>query len=267
MERRIRIVGLCLIAVFVLGAVVATTAQAGVELGKCGKVVKTGQGKNGFKGRYKDKICSKAEEATPEEIGLGGEKNKYEWHPGAGGNGTFTGKGKEIKITTGSLEVVCKTGSATGAIRGAQTLEVTFKFNTCQQPKNEKKKCGTHGKELGEILSDKLLGQLSEGPKKEPLFTFAHLKAGVQNPEEPWMEFECIEKKFTVTQSLSGKSTQAENVMTKKGGIEFSELVGEQDLIAEFPNPFNSEETEKEPLKIVFGQTFKYEASYELRTT
>jgi len=269
MERRIRIVGLCLIAVFALSAVVATTAQAGVELGKCNKVGATGKGKQKFKGRYKNKICSAAEggEATPEEIGIGGETNKYNWVPGTGGNGTFTGKGKEVKITTGQLNLVCKTSSSTGAIRGAETLEITFKFNKCQQPTNEKKECKTHGKEKEEIVSDKLLGKLSEGPSKEPLMTFAHLKSGAANPEEPWMEFECIEKKFTVTQSLGGESTQEPNKMTKKGGIEFNEVTGEQGLIAEFPNAFNSEEIEKENLTAIFSQVFKYEASYEQRTT
>ena len=227
--------------------------------------------KAGFKGRYKDKICSEAEKASPEEVGLGGPSNKYEWHAGPGANPAFSGKtgktSKVIKFTSGQLEVVCKSSEASGGVRGAETIEASFSFKKCLQPKNEKKPCGTHGKEAGEIVTDKLLGKLSEGLSKEPLITFAHLHAGVANPEEPWVEFECIEKKFTVTGSLGGKSIQVENEMTKKSGVEFTELVGEQGLIAEFPNPFNSEEKEKEPLTVVFEEAFKPVASFELRTT
>ncbi len=265
MERRIRIVGLCLIAVFVLGAVVATTAQAGIELGKCEKVSKIGKGEHAFKGRYKSKICSKAEEATPEEIGLGGLTNKYEWHPGAGGNGLFTAKGKIATLSTAGRVIECKTTSATGAIRGAGTVEATFKFNKCAQPKNAGKKCHTKGKESEEIVSDKVLGKLGEGPSKEPLIQFAHQHGGSQEPAEPWVVFECEEKTFTVTGSLAGKSTQAPNEMTKKAGIEFTETVGEQGLVAAFPGTF--QETETEALTVLFAQADKYEASYELRTT
>jgi len=271
MERRIRVVGLCLAAVFALGAMVAvTSAQATVEIGQCNKVPKDGnKGKNKYKGRYKDKICSKANEATPEEEGLGGETNKYEWKPGAAGNGTFSGKGKEAKITAGELKVVCKTSVSTSAVRGGTgtgTIETKFLFRDCKQPENEKKACTTKGKTAGEIETKELIGTLGESISKEPVISYVHKEKGViGNPTETWMEFECIEKTFTVTGTLAGKDTQTPNGMTKKGGMAFSSTVGSQELVAEFPPSFGGGPNEEEPLKLEFEQSNKFENSYELR--
>ncbi len=52
--------------------------------------------------------------------------------------------------------------------------------------------------------------------------------------------------------------------MTKRGGVEFSALVGSQELVAKFPSAF-SEEAETAPVTMYFAQTNKFEASYELR--
>ncbi|HTY96144.1 MAG TPA: hypothetical protein VMB91_03825 [Solirubrobacteraceae bacterium] len=270
MERRIRVVGLCLIAVFALSAVIAVaSAQASVEVGQCAKLLKTGKGETSYKGRYNSKTCGNkaGEEATPEEQGLGGPKNKYEWKPGPAGNGAFTGKGKTVAITAGELEVTCKTSVSSGAIRGAGTIEARFNFKGCVQPKNENKKCTTHGKELGEIETHALIGIFEEGaePGKEPLIQFTHKGKGtISEPAEPWVEFECIEKKFTVSGILTGKNTQVPNEMTKKGGVEFSALVGKQELVASFPSPF-SEEPETAPVTLYFAQSAKFEGKYELR--
>ena len=270
MERRIRVVGLCLIAVFALSAVVVASAQATVEIGQCAKIVKSGKV---YKGRYISKSCGNkaGEEATPEEQGLGGRTNKYEWKPGAAGNGNFSGKGKEVKLTAGELEVVCKGSVSTGAIRGqgagTGTIESKFIFKDCLQPKNEKKKCSTHGKEPGEIETKELVAALEEGPEpaKEPQLAYVHKgKGNLAEPAEPWVEFECIEKKFTVNGTLVGKDTQTENEMTKRGGVEFSALVGSQELVASFPSAF-SEEPETAPVTLSFIQSNKFEASYELR--
>jgi hypothetical protein len=276
MERRIRVVGLCLIAVFALSAVVVASAQATVEIGQCVKIARTvgGSGEHKYKGRYKSKVCTKAEEATPEEEGLGGATNKYEWKPGAAGNGNFSGKSsgtKVVTIKTGELEVKCKKGStATGAIRGGTgsgTVETRFNFKDCVQPNNENKPCSTHGKEKGEIETKELIGNLEEGPEpgKEPLISYVHKAKGtLGEPAEPWVEFECIEKLFTVNGTLSGKDTQAPNAMSKKGGIDFSFELGNQGLEAKFPSAFGGEEEEKE-LEMSFEESDKYEGSYELR--
>ena len=270
MERRIRIVGLCLMAVFALSAIIAVaSAQASIEFGQCAKTLKIGKV---YKGRYISKTCGNkaGEEATPEEQGFGGKLNKYEWKPGPAGNGNVSGKStgsKIVKITAGELEVECKSSLSTGALRGAGTIETRFSFKDCVQPKNEKKKCTTHGKEPGEIETRELIGNLEEGPEptKEPLIAYAHKGKGtLAEPAEPWVEFECIEKKFTVSGTLKGKDTQVTNEMTKKGGLDFSALVGSQELVAKFPSAFNEEE-ETAPVTVEFEESSKFEGKYELR--
>ncbi len=266
MERRIRIVGLCLIAVFALSAVVAVaSAQATVEIGQCVKTAKTG---TGFKGRYTEKNCSEASEATPAEIGFGGKKNKYDWSAGGGGNGTYTGTGKTVKITVGELEVECKKSAVTGSVRGGtgpDTLEAKFSFKACIQPKSPTKKaeCKTKGKEGGEIETKELVASLEENGAKEAEFAFTPKKG------EAWGEFECKETPYTLIGTLTGKDAEAFNTPSKKGGpIEFVSGPG-QELVAQFPNPLKAEEKEEEPATLVFTESQKFEAAiaYELRQT
>ncbi len=219
MERRIRIVGLCLIAVFALSAMVAvTSASATVEIGEC---VKTIKGAKGFKGHFTGKKCHpgvppapEGEEATPEEQGLGGKHNKYDWSPGGGPNPTYTAKGKEVTISTGLLEIKCKNSvDSTGdSLRGSNTLEARFNFKTCIQPKSPggKQPCKTHGKNEGEIETKELVGTLSENGAKEAMISYAAKTHGVEfDPNETWAEFECKETTYTLNGTLTGKDNQA----------------------------------------------------------
>jgi hypothetical protein len=277
MERRIKIVGLCLLAAFALSAVVAVaSAQATVEIGKC---VKTVKGPKGFKGRYVGKDCKpglppEGEEASSEEIGLGGKNNKYEWEAGANGNTSYTATGTEpaktVTILEGELEIVCKSSEATGAVRGATgegTLEAKFDFKGCNQPKSPggKQKCSTHGKEIGEIESKTLIAGLSENVAKEPQLAYVAKEHGTTgNAELTWAEFECKETTYKLTGTLTGKDTTETNKPGKKGGVDFVVGTG-QELVAHFPNPFNNTETEEEAAKLVFAQKLKFGANYELR--
>ena len=262
MERRIRIVGLCLLVAFALSAVAVASAQASVEIGQCVKQVK---GAKGYKGHFKNKQCT--EKATPEEIGLGGKANKYNFEPGGAPNPAFTAKGKEVKLTVGELEVKCKSSEASGTVRGGTgpgTLEASLDFKGCIQPKAENKKCSTHGKEAGEIQTKQLVGSLSENAGKEAVFTFdGKTKGDVGSETEIAPEFECRETLYKLTGTLTGKDLQTANTPSKKGGLEFTTAVGTQNLEAAFKNPFTAEE-EKEALSLVFTQTIKFQGSYEL---
>src|SRR4051812_24152320 len=111
MERRIRIVGLCLVAVLALCAVASSGAQASTELGRCIKKSKTA---TGFKGHNTDKEC--LVEASPEEVGKGGKANKYEWEAGPGGNSEFTSKGNSPTIATEQFEITCKKVEGKGRV-------------------------------------------------------------------------------------------------------------------------------------------------------
>ncbi len=264
MERRIRIVGLCLMVAFALSAVAVASAQASVQIGQCVKTVKGGKG---YKGHFKNKDCTEA--ASPEEIGIGGKANKYNFEPGGAPNPAFTAKGKEVKLTLGELEVKCKSSEAAGTVRGGTgpgTLEAQFDFKSCVQPKSANQKCSTHGKEAGEIQTTKgLIGSLTEKAAKEAVFTFDGKEKGdVGNEKEIFAEFECKETLYKVHGTLAGKDLQTENVPSKKGGVEFSSAVGTQNLVAVFPNPFTEVE-EEEAVSLVFTQTIKFQGSYELK--
>ncbi len=263
MERRIRIVGLCLMVAFALSAVAVASAQASVEIGQC---VKTVKGAKGYKGHFKNKQCT--EKASPEEIGIGGKANKYNFEPGGAPNPAFTAKGKAVTLKVGELEVTCKSSEANGTVRGGtgpSTLEAQFDFKSCIQPKAANKKCSTHGKEAGEIQTKQLVGSLTEKAAKEGVFTFdGKTKGDVGSETEVALEFECLETLYKVHGTLAGKDLQTENVPSKKGGVEFTTAVGTQNLVAVFPNPFTEVE-EEEAVSLVFTQTIKFQGSYELK--
>ena len=224
MERRIRIVGLCLIAVFALSAVVADERPGR----RRNREVRQGRERPPKATKASTAVTrtriwhAEGEEATPEEIGLGGKHNKYEWKPGAGGNATFTGKGKEVKITTGALEVKCKTAQRPHGRhpRRAKRSKRTFKFKTCMQPKTRKEKV-QHARQRTRAKSrpTKLLGTLSEGrPGKEPLITFAHLKAGVVGTQKnPGSNSNAKKQSTRSPGTLAVKSTQTTNIAEQEG--------------------------------------------------
>ncbi|HUH80330.1 MAG TPA: hypothetical protein VLZ06_03290 [Solirubrobacteraceae bacterium] len=280
MERRIRIVGVCLLAAFALStAVLTTSASASLEFGQCKKLLKGAN--NRYHGRWKNKDCVKREvvegeevkgEASPEEIGLGGKENKWEFVPGPAGNSTYSAKGHTVIITLpeagGGLEITCKSSAGHGALKGAQSIEGNFSFKKCEQLKNNKLMCSTHGKDEGEIetAAHGLIGLLEEGkgPEKEPLIKYEYKEKGTEgNDEKPWMEFECQSKLYVVSGTLSGEAIDEANVPSKKAGISFTETLG-QGLTASFEEQFGTE-TEESVATVTFGQSFKFETNYELR--
>ena len=80
--RHLRMISLCVLAAFALGAVVASAAQAsGPEWGRCVKLAKA-------KGKYDDTGCTKLHgkikhPGKPTEEFVPQEKGEYEWLPGA----------------------------------------------------------------------------------------------------------------------------------------------------------------------------------------
>jgi hypothetical protein len=260
MERRIRIVGLCLLAVFALGAVVASAAQAAPEFGQCVKTEKKGKV---YKGQYTNKECT--HKTTAEKEAKGGKENKYKWEGGPGHKATFLAKGKIVKLTIGAVEIECKKSSGTGSVIDSATVTATFTFTGCLEPNHLNEKCESSKAELGEIETDALVGKLEETVGKEVRINFAHKAAGNEPaPSEPWVVFNCPGEKFTLTGNLAGKWSGEFGKMSKRGGTEFSSIVGEQGLEAEFINPVTLVE-EEEPAQLEFGSAFKSELLLELR--
>lgn len=130
--KRMRIVGLCLVAVFAFSAVVAANAFAEApEFMVCGKAAKSGKL---YTGKYNSKTCStEATEAEQKE----GKKNKYEREPytsakkkGYKGKNAGTPKNLAIDPLTGK--------GVAGEIKGATECTKEAVVGEVTGPKTEK---------------------------------------------------------------------------------------------------------------------------------
>ena len=117
-----------------------------------------------YKGRYISKTCGNkaGEEATPEEQGLGGKDKQVRMEAGSCRQRQLQrqGQGSEDhgRRTRSRVQGQRLHGRDSRPGAGTGTIESKFIFKDCLQPKNEKKKCSTHGKEPGEIETKELVG-------------------------------------------------------------------------------------------------------------
>jgi hypothetical protein len=143
--KRIRIMGLCLVAVFAMSVAAASTASAAPDYGKC--VKKAVSGGAGFS----DAGCTKAV-AT---------KALYEWQKGGATGVTYTTNIKAGTLATLETvkkeKVVCKGETSTGTILSETTTETTPTFTGCEALKL---KCSTPGEPEGTIAVSALEGEL-----------------------------------------------------------------------------------------------------------
>jgi len=122
--KRIRTVGLCLVAVFACSALAASSAMAG-EYGKCVAVAKVGEL---YHGKWIDKACE-VKKASEQEVAEGGKKNKYEWVSAAGTKFKSTSKLGTLSSAGGSI--TCRSSTAEGQVTGWQTGTETILFKEC----------------------------------------------------------------------------------------------------------------------------------------
>ena len=120
--RRLRIVGICAVAVLALSAVGASAAQA-AEVGECVKVPRL---EGVFHGHYLDKNCQLA--ASPAEEAEG-KHNKWEWSPGVKPeNASFKAKTAAVTFEGPAGTIECKKTTTvaewTSATKG--TEQTTF---------------------------------------------------------------------------------------------------------------------------------------------
>ena len=106
--KRIRIIGLCLVAVFAMSAIAAASASAQPTYKLCGTAAKVGKK---YTGKYNSKTCSKTEENAKGE-------GKYELKEAAEASSKFTGKlGKTtFYIRSEGVKVECSKGKDTGEL-------------------------------------------------------------------------------------------------------------------------------------------------------
>jgi len=149
--KRMRIMGLCLVAAFALTAIGAGSASALPEIGRC--VAKAGTGK------YKDANCTK-------KAGSKAEEKQFEFlkGPEVGKVGFTSAGGEGVLETVSGTKIVCKTQSATGKYKRLSTgttkeVEgVIANFEGCSIPALETP-CQS-GSESGKISTFSLKGPL-----------------------------------------------------------------------------------------------------------
>lgn len=156
MMRRIKIVGLSLLALFAVTAFAASSAfGAAPEFGRC--VTKAG-------GKFSNSGCTK-EVAT---------KGKFEWEPGPGPKNKFSSAIKPATTakleTVGKQVITCTGETSNGEIANAKEVAgVVAKFTTCTALGQ---KCESAGAKEGEIVTNSLGGPL--GVEKKGLTASAN---------------------------------------------------------------------------------------------
>lgn len=174
--KRMRITGLCLVAVFATCAFAASSASALPEVGRC--VAKA-------KGNYSEGACVKKVKAT----------GSFEWLKGTGGKNKFTAKSGEAVLQGASgTKIVCKSSTAVGkydedgstkAIKGVESVVSTF--DECEDP-GIGKICHSKGQGEGVIVTEELEGELGY-IKKKPISVGQELHPKTKGG--PFAIFEC----------------------------------------------------------------------------
>jgi hypothetical protein len=241
--RRIKIMGLCLVAVFAFSAMGVSAAQAG-EYGVC-KIIPETKPKADL-GQYATGKC--------ENKGVGAERD-WEWWPGitahtgpaAGGYGSNVSLGYfNFTSTTGAAvlksaagNITCAKSTDIGKITGSKSDIDQVKFEECVLSATAGK-CTTTGQTTGVIRTETLVTTLIDHGEKglsglEPALGEVWLQFSAKPPGTFLANFVCEPGViFRVKGSVSGIQTGDINVMSLTSTDTFGEGKGEQDLITEF---------------------------------
>lgn len=163
--RRIRIAGLCLVAVFVMGAVFAGAASAAnPEYGRC---IKEGAKEVS---KYDSSKCIKLASEDPGTEAEKAKKGSYVWAAGPGPKAGFTAALKPSTIATletkAGTKVTCTGLSAAGKYTGLKTVSVQkTDFTGCESGGI---KCNTPSAGTGVIKVKELEGELGVISKGSP---------------------------------------------------------------------------------------------------
>jgi len=209
--KRMKILGLCLVAVFAVVAYAASSASALPEVIRC--IEKT-------PGKYSDSNCTKK---------AAGKFEISKEYPNAGFKGT---SGEAFLETESGTKITCSSSSASGKwdadfggtgkptpIKEVETVVATFKGCTLGVAK---KNCETKGQPTGEIITNSLLGPLGYISKAEKKVG-AELKPAVK--KGTFATFECESFGTVLVGEGTGKLgdciiatvTSAVNVVTTTG--------------------------------------------------
>jgi len=239
--KRIRIVGLCLVAVFALSALAASSASAAFLLHtykECAKASKVGKT---YVGKFTSKECTLAS-----KVETGG---KYELVNPTGKE--FTSKSKTstlyVYIPVGEVEqlnggpivgkVTCKTSSGKGSFKSEMLSESVITFKTCT---SEGKKCTSAGAPVGDIITFPLSTEPVLWEGKYELLTYAaaarkatQAETLAAAAETPSAIFTCEGLESITTNDVLGSATLANQVAVKTSHdvLNVNEATGKQELI------------------------------------
>jgi hypothetical protein len=207
--KRIRIIGLCLVAAFAMSALATGTASAAApEFGQCLKKATVGGA------GYSDSKCNKAV----------GTAAKYEWIPGWAGHNTFTTTGTTATLkTVGGKTVTCSKESSSGTyLEGGDNKheETVVFFKGC---KSSGFTCTTIGKATGELETNKLIGSVDfENSLKTKTALKLEPAAGSGGF---FIKFSCLGLKVEVIGNNPAKPGCKPKIETCVGGTEHGILV------------------------------------------
>jgi hypothetical protein len=207
--KRIKIMGLCLVAVFALAAAAAASASAAPTYYECKKGAKGS-------GIYSDKKCS---------VNVGPGNGKYTLVPGRGKNKVFKGKGGAATLYTPAVggEVKCATSKDEGFVNasftGQEKVKVTF--GKCV---SLGKNCSSSGAKKGEIKTNPLSGTLGYISATGPSVGVSLTGEG----GKPSAEFNCEGLEIVTTGSVIGPVTGDINTFSKESTDTFKTASGVQ---------------------------------------
>jgi hypothetical protein len=220
--RRIKIVGLCLVAVFALAAMTAGSASATApEFGRCLKVTPK---------KVSNYDSSKCVKLASEDAGTEAEKlakGNFAWSPGVVKN-KFTTKMKEATIATletvGGTKVTCTGETSTGEYTGLKTVgNMVAKFTGCEV---SKVKCESAGAGVGNINTAALEGPIGFETQVIPA-SKDHLAQELKAPGGGHLaDFECVGLTVEVRGSVLHKITA--NAMKLTATEKFTASKGKQ---------------------------------------
>lgn len=246
--RRIGVVGLCLVAVFALTAVVASSASASPEYFICAKAKGTG--------KYEDKACSTLASPGPgnyERVAWTHAKKKLfkaknEGSPLANGVNPFgphMGAGEPGQILPNPW--ICEHEKVAGEVTGPRTARWNTTYTKCSALGT---KCNSPGAKEGTIVTDPLESELVWLDK-------AHTKVGIKirglGPGGRLEHFECQEKATQVSvygeplaelQGDNGIASKSTKTVMGEGPLHL-QSVGGTYVEEAFGSPENDEQAAK----------------------
>jgi hypothetical protein len=195
MVRHVRKLGLCLVAVFAIGALAAASASAAeLEYATCVKATKVGKT---YTGKFNNKTCT---EANPKGEG------KYESQP-VGEETPFTSKSKGVTITVGAKVVKCKKSTGTGLYTSGPFTEAELTFSSCGVNGSKKEPCQTPASGAGIIKTSAFHTKLE-------YLNEAETQIGVLLQAFPFAEFTCGAESFELNGRAIGTVTNTSKGVT-----------------------------------------------------